>query len=226
VDPKILYEDSDLIVLDKPSGWVVNSSDTAPNSLQNWISQNLGTEISKSHELRSGIVHRLDKETSGVIIIAKNENAFHALQKQFFDRTVKKKYIALVHGKVEASGVIDAKVGRLPWKRTKFGVLEDGRPALTNYKVTKNFTDYSLLEVAPETGRTHQIRIHLKHIGHPIVSDPLYAGRKTNRGDRKWCPRLFLHASEIEFNHPVTNKKLIVKANLPDDLEKSLESIA
>jgi len=172
----------------------------------------------------------LDKETSGILLIAKTKEAFENLQAQFKNREVKKKYIALVHGEVDpAEGKIDITVGRLPWKRDRFGVLAGGRPSVTRYKSLGNYKNdkdmFSLMELAPETGRTHQIRIHMKFLGHPIVSDEFYAGRKTSRRDRKWCPRLFLHASQIEFTHPVSGKTQKFEAKIPPDLEGALKTL-
>ena len=225
--PRKIYEDSSILVLDKPSGWIVNDAATVKEqpTIQSWL--NLPLE-------RSGIVHRLDKETSGLLLVAKTKEAFENLQAQFKARKVKKTYIALVHGQVEPKeGSIEAPVGRLPWRRDRFGVLPGGREAVTKYKVSKYFvkTDdgkashFTLLELEPKTGRTHQIRIHLKHIGHPIVADEFYAGRKTARNDRKWCPRLFLHAGEIIFFHPKTGKEISFKSNLPDGLNNVILSL-
>ena len=164
-------------------------------------------------------------------MIAKTKEAFYNLQKQFKERRVAKKYQALVHGKVEmGEGEIKAPVGRLPWRRNRFGVLPGGREAATEYKVLENYETkegkYSLLELSPKTGRTHQIRIHLKYLGHPIVGDTFYAGRKTARRDRVWCPRLFLHASEISFLHPKTGKRVSFESQLPADLGAVLTSLA
>ena len=130
----------------------------------------------------------------------------------------------------KSEGVINETVGRLPWRRDRFGVLPDGRDAVTNYKRSlllrsKNNEDYTLLELNPESGRTHQIRIHLKHIGHPIVGDEFYAGRKTARKDRRWCNRLFLHAGGIAFLHPVTKAGVKFSSPLPEDLTDILKSI-
>lgn len=231
--PKVLKEEPNFLVLEKPSGWVVNESiNTGKNPvLQDWLSKNFDYEIAKSKDTRSGIVHRLDKETSGLILVAKDKKTFDMLQEQFAKREVKKTYVALVHGKIEEKeGVINEPVGRLPWKRTKFGVFEGGRPAQTGYKVlnyyTKDSEAFTFLELYPQTGRTHQLRVHLKHIGHPIVSDPLYAGRKVARKDRLWCPRLFLHASEIVFNNLTTQKSQSVKSELPPDLKSALNSLS
>src|SRR5258706_2211078 len=214
--PSLAYEDNYILALNKPSGMDVEE-------LQTFVKDNFKFEISDKRELRNGLVHRLDKATSGVILFAKSENVFFALQKQFADRTIQKVYIALVHGLMtDDEGTIDAPVGRLPWKRTKFGVFPEGRPAVTKFKVIKKFNEYSLLELYPKTGRTHQLRVHLKHLGHPIVSDPLYAGRKTLRADIKTWPRLWLHAKSIEFMHPITEKKMKLEAPLPSDLKLPL----
>jgi 23S rRNA pseudouridine1911/1915/1917 synthase len=223
INPQVVYEDNYILALNKAAGWVVNDSETAHGNpvLQDWISENYNFEISQSKELRSGIVHRLDKPTSGVILVAKSKTVFYALQKQFAERLTEKVYIALVHGHVKnETGTINAPIGRLPWKRNKFGVITDGRQSLTEFKVKQYFdNDFTLLELHPKTGRTHQLRVHLKHIGHPIVSDPLYAGRKTVRSDIKNWPRLWLHAKSIEFTHPITNKKMHIEAPLPPDLK-------
>lgn len=226
--PEILFEDKSLLVLNKPAGWVINESETAHSNpiLQGWIGERFDFETANSRELRSGIVHRLDKETSGIIIVAKTKKALEKLQAQFKNRTVKKTYTALVHGHVvPEKDHIDAPIGRLPWKRTKFGVWDGGRPAQTDYEVIKYFDDFTLLNLYPKTGRTHQLRVHLKHFHHPIVGDYLYAGRKTAKADRKWCPRIFLHASEITFNHPVTGKNVNVKSDLPPALKVALHQL-
>src|SRR5260221_6545238 len=210
--PEVIFQDDYILALNKPSGMDVEM-------LQTFVKDNFKFDISNSRELRNGLVHRLDKPTSGVILFAKTAQVFSDLQKQFADRQIEKVYVALVHGSLaEKEGIIRETVGRLPWKRTKFGVLESGRPAETHYKIIKNFNDYTHLELYPKTGRTHQLRVHLKHIGHSIVSDPLYAGRKTLRADIKTWPRLWLHAKSIEFAHPVTKKKIKIEAPLPSDL--------
>ncbi len=222
LSPQVIYEDDYIIALDKPSGWVVNDSNTISDapSLQNWIEKNYNFNVSHKKELRSGIVHRLDKPTSGILLVAKTEDVFFALQKQFADREVQKVYVALAHGNIEPKeDTINASIGRLPWKRTKFGVLPEGREAVTNYKVIDSNPDYSLLELYPKTGRTHQLRVHLKYIGHPIVGDFLYTGRKTARADFKKFGRLMLHAKSIEFTHPVIKKKMKLEAPLPSDLK-------
>ena len=233
MEPKIIYEDEALMVLDKPAGWVVNDAATTVGvpTVQGWIAKNYDYSLARSVEHRSGIVHRIDKETSGILLVAKAKTAFEALQAQFKERKVTKTYIALVHGKLEASeGIVNASVGRLPWRRDRFGVLPGGREAQTRYQVEtslfkgegENREYFSLLRVSPKSGRTHQIRIHLQYLHHPIVGDSFYAGRKTSRNDRLWCPRLFLHAGEIVFSHPINGQRVSFSSQLPGDLQMVL----
>ena len=267
MEPQVLFEDNQLLVIDKPAGMVVNDSVTTKDAtVQAWVRRYLkwevtclparqgnvnvdnevGSENKSNFSLRSkatprshlqpltsdfvnrnGIVHRLDKETSGVLVIAKTPEAFSNLQAQFKERGVEKSYVALVHGEVEPTeGVINAPVGRLPWNRERFGVLPGGRAAETSYKVISQYSifniQYSLVELFPKTGRTHQLRVHLKSIGHPVVSDEFYAGRKIARNDRKWCPRLFLHAKSISFAHPKTGERMEVASELAIDLQQAL----
>lgn len=250
IEPKIIFEDDSILVVDKPAGWITTDAATAvgQNTVQEWLRRNLKSQISPRSgllnlkSLRSGIVHRLDKETSGLLLVAKTQEAFENLQGQFKNREVEKTYTALVHGKVEPKeGSIEATVGRLPWRRDRFGVLPGGREARTDYSTITNYQlphpqspsdsfggqaitneQLTLLELKPKTGRTHQIRIHLKYIGHPVVADDFYAGRKTARNDRKWCPRLFLHAGGIKFVHPKTGKQIEFKSELPEDLKTVL----
>lgn len=229
MEPKVIFEDSEILVLDKPSGWIVNEAATTLNQpvLQSWIKKNYKFETATLAEYRSGIVHRLDKETSGILIIAKTKESFSDLQRKFKEREIEKTYLTLVHGKLTPSqGSVSVPVGRLPWRRDRFGILPGGREAATDYKVRESFEKngdlFSLAEVNPKTGRTHQIRIHFKYLGHPVVSDEFYAGRKTARKDRIWCPRLFLHATKIKFIHPKTDKKVEFSSELPEDLAKAL----
>jgi 23S rRNA pseudouridine1911/1915/1917 synthase len=171
----------------------------------------------------------LDKETSGVLLVAKTKEAFDKLQAEFKAREVQKTYVALVHGRIDESGEIDAPLGRLPWRRDRFGVVAGGRTSVTSYKPLQFFpgnnAGHTLVEFYPKTGRTHQIRVHCKYIGHAIVADEFYAGRKTARNDRKWCPRLFLHAASIKFIHPATGKEVEFRSELPSDLQKVLQSL-
>lgn len=232
VNPRIIFQDDALLVLDKPAGWIVNKAGTTENQpvLQTWLAETFNYPLAKSREERSGIVHRLDKETSGILLIAKTKEAFKNLQLQFKEREVHKVYVALVHGKIEPpEGEIRASVGRLPWNRERFGVVVGGREAITKYKVIGVYKlqtfDYSLVEVNPMTGRTHQVRVHFKYIGHPIVSDTFYSGRKTSKRDRSWCPRLFLHASRISFKHPVLGREIAFESQLSPDLSSSLKKL-
>lgn len=231
IDPQIIYEDSDVLVLDKPAGWIVNEAETTKDlfTLQSWL-QKKSYPLSKNFYMRSGIVHRLDKETSGLLLVAKNEESFTKLQKQFKNRLVSKTYIALVHDKlILKKAKVEAPIGRLPWNKMRFGVVPGGKDAFTEYVVVdyynKGYNNYTLVEVFPKTGRTHQIRVHFKYLGHPIVSDELYAGRKVAIADRLWCPRLFLHAGALEFDHPKKEKRIKVRSKLPEDLEKALKSL-
>lgn len=230
VDPVIIFENENYLILDKPAGWVVNSATTVKNGfiIQEWLKDNFDYEIAKSFDKRSGIVHRLDKDTSGILIVAKTNRYFEYLQGEFKSRKISKEYIALVHGITESEGKIIKTVGRLPWNRERFGVMPGGRDAQTDYireAVLKlNNNSYSLVRCFPKTGRTHQIRIHLKSINHPIVSDRFYAGRKTSRNDLLFCPRLFLHACLIRFNDMAGNI-VSYEAKLPGDLSEVLSKM-
>lgn len=232
ITPKVISDLKSFFVVLKPSGWIVNSSESAAGQLiiQDWIKENFDYEISQNDELRNGVVHRLDKETSGVLLVAKTEKAMLDLQRQFKERIVHKKYITLVHGKVsETHGLVQEPIGRLPWNRRRFGVFSGGRESSSEYSVLSYYKKGSeiltLVEVFPKTGRTHQIRVHMKHIGHPVVSDTFYAGRKTSRKDRVWCERMFLHSSQITVEDPDTKKQVTVKSELPEDLQAALDTL-
>ncbi|MFH1186978.1 MAG: RluA family pseudouridine synthase [Candidatus Levyibacteriota bacterium] len=239
---KIIFEDDDILILDKPAGITVNKSQTTKKekTIQDFLEEKLDIDSEKYLDKetsdfykRAGIVHRLDKETSGVLIVAKNKEAFENLQNQFKQRTVKKTYLALAHGKIyPKEGEIKASVGRLPWNRKRFGILAGGRESLTKYKVISihksklnSKEDLTLVELYPETGRTHQIRVHLKYINRPIFSDFLYAGRKISKEDRKYLPRVFLHAAKISFFHPKDKKKLFFESPLPEELGRALNTL-
>ncbi len=231
----ILLEDSDLLVVNKPPGIVVNRAESVQGeTVQDWaevfIKSNEftpSTDEEKIFSERAGIVHRIDKETSGCLLIAKNPVAFVELQRQFKERIIKKTYLAIVHGRVVPQiGEIRAPVGRLPWNRERFGIVPGGKEAVTRYTVHNSWItpngkqkeEISLVELYPETGRTHQIRVHLKYINHPIVGDWQYAGRKTSRSDRVWAPRVMLHAWKVTFTHPTGGARVDVEAPIPDDM--------
>jgi 23S rRNA pseudouridine1911/1915/1917 synthase len=231
----ILFEDADMLVINKPPGVVVNRAESVKGeTVQEWAEPRvlapdfpILSEDDAVFQERAGIAHRIDKETSGCLLIAKNTASFVELQRQFKERIVKKTYLAIVHGAVTpADGEIKAPVGRLPWNRERFGVVPDGKEAVTRYTTRlswqvihgKQKEFISLMELYPETGRTHQIRVHMKYINHPIVGDFQYAGRKTSRADRVWAPRVMLHAYKIVFLHPVTHVELAIEAPIPDDM--------
>lgn len=237
--PKIIYEDSELAVIDKSAHIVVNKADTVKNTLtvQEWAEkefriQNSEFKIDEENRAfydRGGIVHRLDKETSGALIIAKTPHAFFDLQRQFKEGQVEKTYVALVHGRVvQKEGEVKAPIGRLPWNRMRFGILPMGRESHTLYKVLTVWdfpSPLTLLEMYPKTGRTHQIRVHMKYINHPIFADPFYAGRKVARRDRKQLSRHFLHARDITFTHPTTLERVSFTAPLSSELVDFLKAL-
>lgn len=222
----ILFEDDTMLVVNKPVGLVVNRADSVKvETLQDWVEKTYQIFIDN----RAGIVHRIDKETSGCLLIAKTPDAFVELQRQFKEREIKKIYLAIVHGTVQPEqGSINAPVGRLPWNRERFGIVPGGKEAVTKYKVHRSWfmvhekdkEEITLVELFPETGRTHQIRVHLKYINHPIVGDYLYAGRKTSRDDRRWAERVMLHAWKISFTHPMLGTSLAIEAPIPDDMNR------
>jgi 23S rRNA pseudouridine1911/1915/1917 synthase len=251
----ILYQDSDLLVINKPAGVVVNRAESVKHpTVQDWASSVILNEVKdpakrktlldsspakpdqndseRNFYNRAGIVHRIDKETSGCLLLAKNPQSFFALQALFKEKKVTKTYVALLHGKlVPKEGEVNAPVGRLPWNREQFGVVPGGKESITNYKVSnyykayKGYNVYTLVELYPETGRTHQIRVHMKYLGFPLVGDYLYAGRKLQKSDREWCPRVFLHAAKLAFAHPKEDKTIVVEAPLPEELLKVLDSL-
>jgi 23S rRNA pseudouridine1911/1915/1917 synthase len=257
---QVVFEDADLAVIDKPAGMMVHAgsgqSEDARNRgtlvnalLHRFESLSSGSGLG-SGELRPGIVHRLDKDTSGLIIVAKNDRTHAALAEMFSKRQVKKTYVALVHGAVErAKGTITAAIGRDPVRRTRMTtrVQEDGRSAVSHYevvrRVTTRFGKFTLVRVRIETGRTHQIRVHMASIGHPVVGDTLYgaSGQLTDQAAMQAAPskaarrkveleklrlgRNFLHAAELEFTHPKTGKPLSLASPLPGALQAFLERL-
>ena len=222
----ILYEDDHLLVINKPAGMVVHPAPGRVHRTGTLVNAVLAhvPNLAVGGEQRPGIVHRLDKDTSGVILVAKNDAALRDLQAQFKARTVEKVYLALVEGELPtAHGRIEAPIGRDPRHRQRMAVVTEqkGRPAVTDFRVRERFPDYTLIETYPRTGRTHQIRIHLASIGHPVVGDPLY-GRKHSR---LHCPRQFLHALKIGVRLPGSGIWAEFTAPLPADLEEVLERL-
>lgn len=227
-----LFEDETILVLAKPAGQTVNRAETTQNevTLQDELEKYFGIKSSEEGiGGRAGIVHRLDKETSGILVVAKTLKAFENLQAQFKARTVDKEYLALVHGETPVEGEVRAPIGRHPKFRRRFEVVPGGRESTTAYQreeiLTKGEDWYSYLRIHPLTGRTHQIRVHLRHIDHPVVSDPLYLSPKRLKEDLKFCPRLFLHAVSLTFTHPVSGARMRFEAELPEDLRQVLEKL-
>lgn len=282
LDIPILHEDQDIIVISKPPGLVVNKSQTVTEfTLQDWLAQSgkiSDATLSSSWQRlipadflyeygtpeevfaqRGGIVHRLDKETSGVMVLAKNPGALAELLRQFRLRETQKMYTCLVHGKFQiAQDTLTLPLARSSENRTKFSVSAEGRTAETTYKVIafspslkpetithithsvdnnavelknlrkkllKTYQGFSLVQCWPKTGRTHQIRVHMSHIKHPIISDQTYLGKKRATLDVLWCPRLFLHATELNFTHPRTKAKMQFRAEWWPDLQKAFSRL-
>jgi 23S rRNA pseudouridine1911/1915/1917 synthase len=220
----ILYEDDDVLVIDKPAGLPVHPAPGHPeHTLVNAILAYLSVAPDTGDPLRPGIVHRLDMDTSGVMLVAKNRVARANLVEQFKTHSVVKLYLVLVRGHLAPErGVIEAPVGRAPRNRKRMAVVAEGqgRPARTEYRVLKYINNYSLLEVTPETGRTHQIRVHLAAIGHPVVGDATYGVKSA------LLSRQFVHASRLGFRLPSSGEYVEFEASLPPDLAKTLDDIS
>jgi 23S rRNA pseudouridine1911/1915/1917 synthase len=263
LDSHILFEDDAVIVLDKPAGWVVNRSHTYTEpTVQEWMEGKLanvkkiipGREPVKPEAddeesiygtpeeifaRRSGVVHRLDKDTSGILLLAKTPQVLVELMRQFKERETEKTYVALVHGKlVPSEGIIRLPMDRSSSDHMKFAIQADGRMSETQYKVLehfpglpkgmharkgKSYQGFTLVELTPKTGRTHQIRVHMSAIKHPLVSDALYAGKKIVALDLEWCPRQFLHAKKLCFTHPVSKERVCFESPLPQDLRSIID---
>ncbi len=220
----IIYEDDDIIVINKPKGMVVHPANGNPDgTLVNAVMAICKDSLSGiGGEIRPGIVHRLDKDTSGIIIVAKNDKAHINLSEQIKEHKVKKTYIALVRGIVkENEATIKMPIGRSDKDRKKMAVTKNGKEAITHFKVLKRYEKYTLLQVNIETGRTHQIRVHLSQIGYPIVGDQVYSNGKNEWNIKGQC----LHAKSLEFTHPSSGKKMYLEAKLPEYFENILEDL-
>lgn len=217
----IVYEDDDVIVVNKPQGMVVHPAPGHPDhTLVNALLYHSPLSTING-EFRPGIVHRIDKDTSGLLMVAKNDMAHRSLAAQLKAKTNEREYVALVHGVIkEDQGTIDAPLGRSPKDRKKQAVVADGRHAVTHFKVLKRYQHYTLVSCRLETGRTHQIRVHMKYIGHPLAGDPLYGPRKTLPGNGQ-----YLHARLLGFKHPRTGKQLTFTAPLPSYFQKMLDKL-
>jgi 23S rRNA pseudouridine1911/1915/1917 synthase len=268
---EIIYQDQDIVVINKPAGLVVNQSETVKGeTVQSWFesqmiewdkvkdisswSSLIPDEFDPSYgepetifQVRGGVVHRLDKQTSGVLVLAKNPGSLINLMVQFKLRQTEKQYLALTHGLIDPpEGTINAPLKRHFRQRQKIAVDASGRQALTWYQVKQYYQfrldklallklkpnqlkklitttgKFSLVKAQPKTGRMHQIRVHLAHIGHPLVADDKYVGRKRYKLDKLWCPRHFLHASWLKLMHPRTHQEVSFEARLSDDLNQAL----
>lgn len=219
----VLYEDEQIVVVDKPAGMVVHPAfGHVSGTLVNAVLSRWPQIADFTEPGRAGIVHRLDKETSGVIAIAKTPQALESLRAQFKARTIGKSYLALVEGLPQTpEGAINAPIGRDTRQRKRMAVVRDGREALTEFRVAQVFASFSLLEVWPKTGRTHQIRAHLAFIGHPVVGDTVYGRRK----QPFTLKRHFLHAASLTFAHPVSGEPITVESPLPVALQNLLDKL-
>lgn len=258
----ILFEDAYLLVINKPPGVVVNrAASVKVPSLQDWMDHRYGHEDFWTHAQqdevfasRSGLAHRIDKDTSGVLLLAKQAEVLVPLMEQFQTRQVEKEYWALVHGHLPtATGIVKAAIIRNPQNREKFTVSLEGRESTTRYQVLQEFAGveedrlrqtiemlgrkipnlskqlklyeggFSLVSLIPKTGRTHQIRVHMDFLHHPLVGDARYTGKKRARLDELWCPRQWLHAHSLTITHPVTKERITFIAPVTEDLQRSLE---
>jgi 23S rRNA pseudouridine1911/1915/1917 synthase len=228
---RLAYEDADLLVVDKPAGLVVhpgagNSSHTLQNAL-------LGLDASLAKLPRAGLIHRLDKDTSGLLVVARTPEAQTSLSRQLMARSMSREYLAVCVGVMVGGGTIDAPIGRNRSDRLRMAVRESGRPAVTHYRVVERFRAHTYLSVQLETGRTHQIRLHLSHLKYPIVGDPVYGGRFAQpRGagpelisTLRAFKRQALHAASLGFDHPRTGKRMALKSPVPDDLKNLLTAL-
>ena len=221
---EILYEDKDIIVVNKAKGMVVHPANGNPDgTLVNAVMSICKDSLSGiGGEIRPGIVHRLDKDTSGVIVIAKNDKAHINMSEQIKNHEVEKTYIALVRGFVkESEATINMPIGRSTKDRKKMAVTKEGKSAITHFKVIERFGNYTLLEVKIETGRTHQIRVHLTEIGYPIVGDTVYSNGKNEWNIQGQC----LHAKSLKFKHPITGKEMFIEAPLPEYFENVISKL-
>lgn len=221
---EIIYEDNDIIVVNKPKGMVVHPANGNPDgTLVNAIMAMCKDSLSGiGGELRPGIVHRIDKDTSGLLIVAKNDKAHIEMSNQIKNHEVKKIYIALVRGNVgEDEATIDMPIGRSTKDRKKMAVVKNGKEAITHFKVIKRYGKYTLLEIKIDTGRTHQIRVHMAEIGHPVVGDMVYSNGKNDFG----VEGQMLHAKSLDFKHPITGKQMHLEAELPEYFKNIIKQL-
>ena len=219
---EIVYEDSDVAVVNKPQGMVVHpSAGHTSGTLVNALLYHVKDLSTINGVVRPGIVHRIDKDTSGLLMIAKNDKAHQALAQELKEKKSLRQYVAIVHGNLPNDrGVIEAPIGRSDKDRKKQAVTAKGKPALTRFQVLEHFGDFTLVELTLETGRTHQIRVHMAYIGHPIAGDPVYGPRKTLAGHGQ-----FLHAKKLGFTHPTTGELMTFSVDVPAIFQETLEKL-
>lgn len=220
----IIYEDEDICVINKPKGLVVHPAPGNPDgTLVNALLFHFSNLSSIGGSTRPGIVHRIDKDTSGLLVVAKNDFAHERLAKQFADHSAHRTYLCLVHGNLkEDFGTINAPIGRHPTDRKKMAVVQDGRNAVTHWKVIARYGEMTFLRVSLETGRTHQIRVHMAYIKHPIVGDPLYGTKAPKLG----LDSQALHGYRLDLCHPVTEKTMTFFASIPEDMTTALKRLS
>jgi 23S rRNA pseudouridine1911/1915/1917 synthase len=231
IELQLAYEDKDVLVIDKPAGLVVHPGAGNPrHTLQNAL---LGYDPSLASLPRAGLIHRLDKDTSGLLVVARTAEAQTALARQLMARTMSRNYLAVCVGVMTGGGTIDAPIGRNRSDRLRMAVRESGRPAVTHYRVIERFRAHSYLSVQLETGRTHQIRLHLSHLKYPIVGDPVYGGRfgqPKGAGEElvstlRAFKRQALHAAQLGFDHPRSGKRVGLVSKVPEDFHKLLQAL-
>ncbi|HPR06537.1 MAG TPA: 23S rRNA pseudouridine(1911/1915/1917) synthase RluD [Denitromonas sp.] len=224
IDLTVVFEDDALLVINKPAGLVVH-----PGS-GNWQGTMLNALLFHCPELsrvpRAGIVHRLDKDTSGLLVVAKTLPAQTDLVRQLQARSVHREYLALAHGQLSTGGTVDAPIGRHPSQRTRMAVVGKGREAVTHYSVERRFDECTLVRCQLETGRTHQIRVHMTHVGHPLVGDPVYGKRRCLNEALQAFPRQALHAFQLGLIHPGSGESMVWTAPMPDDMQQLIRIVA
>ena len=222
LDLEVIHEDAEVAVVNKPKGMVVHPAAGHPSgTLVNGLMHQLDNLSGINGELRPGIVHRIDKDTSGLLMVAKDDVTHRHLVEQLVEKSVTRKYTALVHGTIpHDKGTIEAPIGRNPKERQEMAVVDDGKEAVTHFNVLERYKDFTLVECILDTGRTHQIRVHMKYIGYPLAGDPKYGPRKTLETEGQ-----MLHAGTLGFIHPKTGEYLEFTAPLPDQFEDVLETL-
>lgn len=228
----VIFQDDSILVIDKPTGLVVNISKTSPQgTVQNILEDMVKVDPGDSSEFakRCGIVHRIDKDTSGILVVAKDPQSFDYLKKQFMRRTVMKEYLSVVLGRVEEPIFeVNAPIARNPNNRFKMAIVKSGRAACTKFELEKSITlgnqELTLIRCYPETGRTHQIRVHLAALQHPVVGDEIYMSKKQLLLTRNMFGRLMLHAWKIQFKHPKLKEELFFESSLPKEFKKFIQN--